>query len=114
MTNKEMFDKAWNGLKSQGWQKAMEGDHCVYLTSDGKRCAWGWVDPEGTCGETGVVEQLARRGIGLASCLSYNGQCFARSLQYAHDGSNPNRLEQSMRDFAENWGLTIPGGTNED
>lgn len=74
LTRQEMFDRAWTGLKTQGWRQAKFADpvpigpigeeptpdgsifsslaNCSYYvaTPDGSvlRCAWGHVDPEGT------------------------------------------------------------------
>lgn len=50
ITIQEMFDRAWKGLEGQGWAKCMyaDGTGCSYDGIDGKKCAWGWVDPEGT------------------------------------------------------------------
>lgn len=117
MTNQEMFDKAWHGLKSQGWRKAIAngvGVACSYLTSDGWRCAWGWVDPEGT-----VVNGIARRGtvyslrdekIGVAAGLDYGQTRFAQDMQDAHDHAKTDRLEDAMRDLAKKYNLTVPSG----
>lgn len=136
LTRQEMFDRAWNGLKGQGWLPAYNHriSTCEYLTGSGKRCAWGHVDPEGT-------EAIARAGYngkGLAQlldCLKDDAELaakapitasldgveglFARALQSCHDDVALNnemhpdeyvarQLEQAFRLFAEERGLTIP------
>lgn len=138
MTNQEMFDKAWAGLRAQEWQLALgKSGGCVYLSPEGKRCAWGHVDPEGTaqagCYNGSGVGSLRRMGIGLAAHLSGPELKFAEELQNAHDGTNadPNALHGSggmtdgngqwhtsmntppdmegrLRHLAKLWGLTVP------
>jgi hypothetical protein len=111
-----MFDRAWRGLKSQGWAKSQTivggiATACVYLTKDGRRCAWGWVDPEGTSAlpvDDLSVASLRDRGIGLAATLSLADVGFARRLQNAHDAFGGS-VEDRMRLFATEHKLTIPG-----
>lgn len=117
MTRQEMFNRAWKGLKAQGWQQAIEGPTCVYLTPDGRRCAWGHVDPEGTAyGRGSPVSSLARNGIGLAAHLSPGDLSFAIQLQQTHDGAAPGdsrSLERAMRDLARLFDLSIPDEVTE-
>lgn len=88
-TIQEMFDKAVRGLAAQEWRRSTtwEGgtEVCVYLASNGDRCAWGHVDPEGTEGGDGNVYSLKRWGRGLAAILDSEGLGFAKQLQMAHD-----------------------------
>lgn len=128
LTKQEMFDRAYNGLASQGWMVATENGACRYLTQDGKRCAWGWVDPEGTKdAPTFSVYGLKLHNMGIAAELSYDdgsytkdedgnvidwgtrsSLSFAEALQSCHDNSNDDDLQERMRGFAEKHGLTIP------
>lgn len=114
-----MFNRAWRGLKSQGWMLAVRqagepGSRCAYLTADGRRCAWGWVDPEGTANITeGGVGSLHADGVGLAAQLSRDAVDWACALQNAHDRVDPcygafRDLKTSMEAFAEEHNLTIP------
>lgn len=109
MTRQEMFDRAFRGLASQGWRRAVnEHGACQYLTEDGRRCAWGWVDPDDTTNATGTVLTLRAAGCGLAAHLLPDDLRFARALQIAHDQAPDDELEASMRKFAEDWALTCP------
>jgi hypothetical protein len=126
LTRQEMFDRAWTGLKGQGFiicdsnnipaLKKMNIPGCLYDDGEGHRCAWGWVDPEGTSLATrgsylfGGVDVLMRKGIGLAAQLNLKDLSFAQALQGAHDGAyTPEDMEASLRRVAREWGLTIPG-----
>lgn len=137
LTKQEMFDRAWKGLKAQGWAKAYDVERgvCTYLTEDGKRCAWGHVDPDGTKEQVGTVADLNLNRVGLAAYLypedvAPNG--FACQLQRCHDRPALNEaegrrgraiylgptgsvihesntsIERAFRALAEAWGLTIP------
>lgn len=108
LTRQEMFDRAWRGLASQGWRRAAAGSRCAYLTADGCRCAWGWVDPEGTADQLGTVRDLHTEGIGIAARLSHEDLIFAATLQSAHDLSSDDALQEDMRQFAFQRGLTVP------
>lgn len=124
-SRQEMFNRAWNGLKGQGWQQAMEdlgngSFACLYTTKDKKHCAWGWVDREAD--GRGTVYTLAEAGVGIAGqMLKAAGVplaryvpdlVFAKKLQEAHDQcgqrQTPAELEGIFRAFAAHHGLTIP------
>jgi len=123
-SRQEMFNRAWRGLEAQGWQgsvvaKAYGGSRCVYNGPDGRRCAWGHVDPEGTRDpgidvDGNAVMALHTNGIGLAALLTEADALFALRLQRAHDGSSlgfgpgARDLRKAMTLFAESEGLTIP------
>ena len=103
LTKQEMFDRAWNGLKAQNWERSVTSapngqmNSCNYLTrkADGAviRCAWGHVDPEGTAAAdenpdtaNKSVKILHQRGVGLAAELTPDDTLpFACALQYCHD-----------------------------
>lgn len=110
-SRQEMFNRAWNGLKSQGWRKAVtDTGACVYLNEKNDRCAWGWVDLEGTKLSTlGSVSTLHDCGIGLAAKLHGSDLLFAQKLQNTHDCAF--NLCDAMRRLAEVYGLTIPDET---
>ena len=118
LTQQEMFDRAWRGLRSQGWEKSVAarqvdmGSTCVYLNDKGRRCAWGWVDPDATGALRGrdramPLSSLRSQGIGLAANLSDEDYLFASALQNAHDAIGGD-LEERMRLFAKTRNLTIP------
>lgn len=138
LTRQEMFDRAWKGLKAQGWTPAYNHAHsrCEYLTGSGKRCAWGHVDPEGTealsligfasLGILYITDRVEkdpeiRRVAPLTAALADDAglRDFAADLQNAHDtvamnnDSQPDdyvraELQRAMHLFAEAHGLTIP------
>ena len=127
MTKQEMFDRAWRGLKVQGFARAVrmttveertlpngrlepEAEICCYLDSNGNRCAWGHVDPEGTATNPAMtVTDLRVHRIGIAASLTDDGVEFARELQRAHDAPySAIGVERDMRQVAEKHGLTIP------
>lgn len=121
ISKQEMFDRAWNGLKAQGWRVSYKKDvGCVYKMQDGNkvlRCAWGHVDPEGTehCESSASVETLRNLSIGLAGFLDYGQLDFACALQQAHDRHRPSgskvsrTMAEDFRRLAAFEGLTIPG-----
>lgn len=121
MDKQEMFNRAWNGLKSQGFEQSMRiykgvayggepgGLRCAYAGDNGMRCAWGWVDLSLDEKITGGVFTLHRKQIGLAADLSSQDLEFASNLQAIHDESLiPSTMEKSLRDLASQHGLTIP------
>lgn len=110
-----MFDRAFIGLRNQGFKQAVVADEngmnrrCVYLNADGCRCAWGHVDKnlDGTIEAT--VPDLWRQRIGIAGRLTEEDMKWATLLQREHDkfyGTVP--MEQRLRDFAAKFGLTVP------
>lgn len=133
MTNQEMFDRAWSGLKSQNWQPARAYSTCAYVLTiqagdelELRRCAWGWVDPHGTSrvnasGEIeevmcGTIRDLRDERVGIAAKLEGDQYRLAQALQEAHDGTgtvnNTAPSGDKMRDnfvsVATQWGLEIP------
>lgn len=114
----EWFDKAWNGLKSQNFERCMEyiydtsgaldDTRCSYSHED-MRCAWGWVDQSLTGSEKGGVDKLRDMKIGIAANLNDDQIHFAQRLQSAHDSA---RHSESMQNFlveiAKDYKLTIP------
>lgn len=113
-----MFEKAARGLAGQGWRTASEPHHtgttCRYLTEDGRRCAWGHVDPEhlGLDITEGTVRSLASRKIGIATSLSSADLDFAARMQRAHDFAAQHNKDLRARfvQFATDNGLTWPEG----
>lgn len=101
MTKQEMFDAAVRGLSSQAWQTSyVEGYGCAYLGDNGRRCAWGWVDPSLTDEEGGVARLRAMR-IGIAATLNEDQLEFASLLQLCHDEQHmvPDAQQQMLDSF---------------
>lgn len=112
MMNQEMFDRAWRGLKGQGWEKAHNGLGCVYSFTkpDGRelRCAWGHVDTALTTESFGV-RTLRKLKKGLAATLDDEGVYFATELQGAHDDASSSAdMEARFREVAAVFNLSIP------
>lgn len=111
----EMFNKAYLGLKSQGFERCMEDNSlfaCSY-SNNGKHCAWGWVDTsiddEMARLNRGTVASLIEDGIGLASELTPYEAEFAYKLQCAHDqGTSPDEMITRLAKVAYTYSLTIP------
>ena len=109
MTNQEMFDKAWNGLKSQGFERCMSRiKRCVYSDSNGKHCAWGWIDKSLT-DEIYCVEDLFQLGVGVAATLSASQLDFVVRLQICHDNAfNAEEMQENLRNLAKEFYLIVP------
>ena len=111
MTKQEMFNLAVRGLRSQGWVRAFDTVRggCVYETSEGLRCAWGWVDRELTSAVCGTVGRLYDDGVGLAAKLDAERLAFAAELQRIHDYEEllPS-MEARFRELGERHNLEWP------
>lgn len=129
ITKQEIFDRAYLGLASQGFQRCTVSAkgvelYCAYSSGDGRHCAWGWVDT--TLGPE--VEGAVSNDIpGLAMMLRALGRGdiirFGQELQNAHDrpagfdydalsGCRPMSVAEAVRGsleaVARNHGLTVP------
>lgn len=116
LTKQEMFNKAYLGLASQGFERCGEyraGDSsglrrfvCEYSNREGTRhCAWGWVDTSIPYGTLGRVTHLA----GIALTLSNADLTFATRLQLQHDvAASPNDMKNRLHTLASDYGLTVP------
>lgn len=113
LTRQEMFDKAWIGLKSQGFEQSLDedGDTCVYRGEAGRKCAIGWCIPDDKY-HVGLEKQSPfnsgelRRAAGIADADAR----FASELQGVHDNSrSPAEMLLQIRAFAAEHNLTIPG-----
>lgn len=116
MTIQEMFDRAYLGLKAQGFERAINSDGgCFYQTLDGKRCAWGHVDHSVPANTPANMYGLRYFGVGLAAQLEHPEFMFAVSLQGTHDTSNtPKEVEEALLVLAKTYRLVVPGtGTTD-
>lgn len=88
MTRQEMFNKAYLGLKSQGFKPCVDArGHSTYDDGNGRHCAWGWVDEE-SWGEQGPVLSLKTKLVNAArdSWEFLSKDClFISGLQSCHD-----------------------------
>jgi hypothetical protein len=106
ITKQEMFDRAVRGLASQGWERCVFKNACVFTDDKGKRCAWGWVDTSLGSSINGNVRALWEHGIGIAAQLNDSDLEFALALQEAHDRSYD--MDKAFRHFGKHWGLEWP------
>lgn len=126
----ELFNIAWNGIKSQGFQQSVlrnedgspkrthGGDgvvSCAYRDPQGRKCAVGWMIPDEYY-HPALENKLASspevcKAAGLVGG-EWNGEPnFARQLQAVHDSvesSTPEGMEKNLREFALQHGLDIP------
>lgn len=115
LSRQEMLDRAVKGLRSQGWERCIApSGACHYFLND-KRCAWGWVDPEGTYRggnvPVGDLYTIRREGIGLAADLPAADVDFAYELQRCHDDRGnitPDMVEARFHSFTLHNGLKWP------
>jgi len=107
----ELFNKAWLGMKSQGWQKSASGGTCWYRSPDGKRCAVGWLIPDDKYEQWfeghGVISEITE-AIGCSA--TDDSRYWLERLQSLHDDEfSQSSREVRFRLFARDEDLTIPG-----
>lgn len=116
MTHQEIFDKAWLGLKAQGFKRAWDESHqqCVYRAPDGLRCAIGHCIPDEVYDPE--MEKLGAIN-GLLGEFTLGGIFYGVDvywlirLQACHDDCDGAQdMEEALRFFAAAWQLTIPEG----
>lgn len=98
-----MFNKAYKGLASQGFERCVNSQgHCKY-SAKGMHCAVGWIVPL-HANTNGDVNTIARRGY---IKITNDQETFLSELQQAHDnGIDDVRFQ--MEAVAMEYGLTIP------
>jgi hypothetical protein len=122
MTKQEMFNKAWTGLKAQGFVPCADSfGSCMYRDPEsGRRCAFGHLisdeeyneDLEGLSASQ-VINSISR------DRWSFDLTTFADGLQGIHDHvvnenaeitskETAKKLENRLREFAVNRNLEIP------
>lgn len=114
MTIQEMFDKAYIGLASQGFEKCKlekikdNFSPCAYSDGKGNHCAWGWIDLSLGPEAFGVIN-LWRHNIGVAGTLDQKQLGFAVDLQGAHDTAADSKdMKKLLNDVAKRYNLSIP------
>jgi tRNA(Met) C34 N-acetyltransferase TmcA len=113
LTKQEIFNKAYAGLKAQGFQRAVRDAGplaiCQYRGRNGLKCAIGHLIPdenycptlEGKGAELLVVREAAN--IPLDVPIS-----FLVDLQTCHDaGSSPEAMKRSLTVFSHQYNLKI-------
>lgn len=119
-SRQEMFNRAWNGLKSQKWelskQDTSDPDYdtsmptCLYKhPTKEQRCAWGWVDTSLNEKDVGTVRGLYHYRRGIAGQLTYEDVEWAQELQRTHDAASSSAaMVANLALFAQKYSLTIP------
>lgn len=106
--NQKAFNKAYRGLKKQGFEQSLneDGETCMYRGIDGRRCAAGWIIPDSKYHkgmEFHVVAALDTSLFGGAD------EGFVEELQSAHDISDcPSDMRKRLVSLADRRGLTVP------
>lgn len=108
------FNKAYKGLKKQGFKQAINADgNCMYSLANGRRCAIGQLVPNGTRGVRGWSGSCYFERETLEACgipISKDRDFFS-NLQAAHDASDsdkPEGMKVHLAAFARARGLTVP------
>lgn len=110
----QAFNKAYLGLKAQGFERSHENEACLYRGPDGKKCAIGHVIPDEHYRpemEDGSVFYIAQRcpealPVGLRGMPA---QRALHRLQRCHDQAlDPEDMQRRLVHYAEDWGLTVP------
>lgn len=121
MKMQEYFDKAYNGLKSQNFQKSFneESESCVYYDKETKcRCAFGWVLADEDIDfivENGFNSDTSYEALPIEIKNNYiiedyhDPYEFFVKLQNAHDDSYSEKsMKRNLEDFAFEFGLKYP------
>lgn len=109
MTRQEMFTRAVHGLKSQGWVRSVAAGRCSYDNGNGKRCAWGHVDPSLSGSDLRDILSLHQDKVGVAGALLAEDLTFVCHLQSAHDLSRePQVMAMEFQALATQYNLTFP------
>jgi len=111
LNRQQLFDNAWNGLKSQGFVQCAndEGD-CKYRGDNGMRCGIGWSIPDERYSRSLEGRGVEERVVLLAASIRPFNQDFAGDLQNCHDNSySPADMQARFIALAEKHRLTIPG-----
>lgn len=121
MKMQDYFDKAYNGLKSQDFQRSYNEDRgsCVYYDEETKcRCAFGWVlsdedidfivehDFNTQTDYSNLPEEIKDK-YPIEDCN--NIAWFFHQLQGAHDSAYSKlSMKRNLEQFAERFGLKYP------
>lgn len=116
MTEQEIFNQVYLGLKSQGFETSLSDNYvCAYKGTDGRKCAAGWLIPEGSYNP--IIEgkdlfEVAKLDVfpNLFPMLGTPDKVeFVFDLQRVHDFSTSgSNMKARLVDFASNQYLTVP------
>lgn len=113
MTRQEIFNKAYLGLKSQGFKQSEWAGSCKYNGPNNTHCAIGWVIPDLPENYTigAIAWTFPEKLIGvIAENLEELDQLrpFLQDLQIAHDGYDPQTMKWKLERLAKMYELEIP------
>lgn len=121
LTQQEIFNKAYRGLKSQNFQQSRPRtlQYCVYRSPDGLKCAIGHLIPDELYTPAMEIFSNTETTISFNMILEVCGipaehASFATKLQQAHDynqevdGTINNDMESRLKSFARFYHLTVP------
>lgn len=107
----KMFNKAVKGLASQDFQQSLSDGTCAYRGLGGKRCAVGWLIPDGKY-------DAEMEGFPVDDIGCFKGTqvlTFLLELQEAHDDAEHEDVDRvsdvmkaRLRSFAESHKLKLP------
>lgn len=115
MTKQEIFNKAYLGLKSQGFKRSGTVDQpCMYNGPNNTHCAIGWVIPN--LPESHSIKKIAinfpEKLLGIVAVNNFELLQilpFLRRLQTAHDeGFTPTEMQRDMLHIAKDFNLEVP------
>lgn len=110
----QVFDKAYLGLKAQGFERSHENATCLYRGPDGKKCAIGHVIPDEHYRPEmeGCSVLYITRWCREALPVGLRGmpaQLALYRLQRCHDQArDPEDMQRRLVHYAEDWELTVP------
>lgn len=116
-TRQELFNTAYNGLKSQKFMKSIKGPICRYRDDNGRKCAIGWCIPDDKYDITFDepvdasinISIQTRPDIREAAGISWENVEFARQLQMRHDQAmSPEHMKKMLIEFAKSYELEVP------
>lgn len=108
-TRQDIFDNAYNGLKSQGWKRSINNvTQCVYRGAKGKKCAIGWNMPDDK-----YDPSFERGGVSFSKILTVcdiapEDNYFSNHLQRAHDDLTDDGMQCAFIRFAKRFDLKVP------
>ena len=112
MTEQEIFNAAYLGLKAQGFKQSVNAlGECKYRGDNGLKCAIGHclTDEELQGSEKNFVllPELAKSKLGV-DLFDHRRYDFLCDLQDAHDRAVVYSMRSNLEAFARDYNLTIP------
>jgi hypothetical protein len=120
LNEQKLFDKAYKGIKSQGFEKSGGKDSCLYTSEKNGRtyhCAIGWICEGSQMPAECVSPKDSTFWTSLEldiTLIPESRRDFLYKLQSIHDhAENPDDMQKRAIKFAEKHGLTIPPSQRE-